>query len=138
MHVREKDYVWNPATCSCENGKYLASVMDNSVITCDEIVESYNEETRNISTNFNKKIAACQTQKFYILIAFLSITKALFITVSIYCYLITCWPNQKRLLPFHDTNNELKKLLYVLQKLKFMINQRKLILKVLCAIIPMI
>ena len=19
-HVREKDYVWNPATCNCENG----------------------------------------------------------------------------------------------------------------------
>ena len=114
MHVREKDYVWNPATCSCENGKYLASVMDNSAITCDEIIESYNEETRNISTNFNKKIAACKTQKFCILIAFLSITKALLITVSIYCYLITCWPNQKHLLPFHDTNNELRKLLYVL------------------------
>ena len=64
--------------------------MDNSAITCDEIIESYNEETRNISTNFNKKIAACQTQKFYILVAFLSITKALLITVSIYCYLITC------------------------------------------------
>ena len=64
--------------------------MDNSAITCDEIIESYNEETRNISTNFNKKIAACKTQKFCILIAFLSITKELLITVSIYCYLITC------------------------------------------------
>ena len=21
-HVCEKDYVWNPATCNCENGKY--------------------------------------------------------------------------------------------------------------------
>ena len=25
-HVCEKDYVWNPATCSCKNGKYLASI----------------------------------------------------------------------------------------------------------------
>ena len=24
----EKGYIWNPATCSCQNGKYLASVMD--------------------------------------------------------------------------------------------------------------
>ena len=64
--------------------------MDNSAIKCDEIIESYNEETRNISTNFSKKIAACKTQKFCILIAFLSITKELLITVSIYCYLITC------------------------------------------------
>ena len=55
MNVCEKDYVWNPATCSCNNGKYLASVMDDSVIMCDEVIESYNEET-----NFNEKKAACK------------------------------------------------------------------------------
>ena len=26
-------------TCSCENGKYLANIMGDSVITCDEIVD---------------------------------------------------------------------------------------------------
>ena len=26
-HVVEKDYVWNSATCSCENEKYLSSIM---------------------------------------------------------------------------------------------------------------
>ena len=31
IYVRKK-YVWNPATCNCENGKYLASVMDDSTI----------------------------------------------------------------------------------------------------------
>ena len=54
-HVWEKDYVWNPATCNCENGKYLASIMDDSVITCNEIIESYYEETKTILTNFNEK-----------------------------------------------------------------------------------
>ena len=44
-HVCEKDYVWNPATCSCENGKYLARIIDNSAITYDEVIESYDEET---------------------------------------------------------------------------------------------
>ena len=39
--------IWNPATCSCENEKYLASIMDNSAITCDEIIESYDEEKKN-------------------------------------------------------------------------------------------
>ena len=34
----EKDYIWNPATCSCENGKYLASIIDDLVIMCDEII----------------------------------------------------------------------------------------------------
>ena len=36
-HVGEKDYIWNPATCSCQNGKYLASTVDDSAITSDEI-----------------------------------------------------------------------------------------------------
>ena len=25
-HVSEKNYVWNAAICSCENGKYLAAL----------------------------------------------------------------------------------------------------------------
>ena len=29
-HVCEKNYVWNPSICNCENGKYLASVINNS------------------------------------------------------------------------------------------------------------
>ena len=32
-HVCGKDYIWNPATGSWKNGKYLASIMDNSMIT---------------------------------------------------------------------------------------------------------
>ena len=34
------------------------------------------------------------------------------ISVSIYCYLIKYQANQKHLLPFHDTNNELNQVLY--------------------------
>ena len=55
-HACEKDYIWNPATCSCENGKYLAIIMDDSVITCDEIIE---EETKTVTTVFNEKNAIC-------------------------------------------------------------------------------
>ena len=29
---------WNPATCNRENGKYLASIMDDSAIICDEVI----------------------------------------------------------------------------------------------------
>ena len=32
-NICKKDYIWNPATCSCENGKYLANIADDSVIT---------------------------------------------------------------------------------------------------------
>ena len=28
-HICEKDYVWNPATYNCENGKYLSSIIDD-------------------------------------------------------------------------------------------------------------
>ena len=51
MHLKE-DYIWNPATCSSKNGKNVASIMDDSANTCDEIVE----KTKTISTNFNKNI----------------------------------------------------------------------------------
>ena len=36
MYVK-KDYACNPATCNCDNGKYLRSNIDDSAITCDEI-----------------------------------------------------------------------------------------------------
>ena len=74
----EKDYIWNLATCNCENSKYLASIIDDSVIKCDEIIDTVIKTvsativpTKSTSTNF------------YILLAFLSL-----IAVSIYCCLI--------------------------------------------------
>ena len=76
--------------------------MDDSTIICDEVIKSYNEEI-----NFNEKKAICKTQNFYILLAFLLITIALLIAVSIYCYLIKYWT--KHLLPFQNTNNKLNK-----------------------------
>ena len=41
-----KKTVWNPATRSCKNGKYVGSIIDDSVIKCDEIIE----ETKAIPT----------------------------------------------------------------------------------------
>ena len=40
--------------------------MDDSAITFNEIIESYNQETRTISTNFNEKKAVCKMQNLYI------------------------------------------------------------------------
>ena len=37
-HISEKDYVWNPATCMYKNRKYLASIMDDLAIICDEVI----------------------------------------------------------------------------------------------------
>ena len=74
VHVCEKDNIWNPSKCVCENGKYLASIIDDSTIIWNEVIKSNEEEIRTISTNFNEKKVTCKTQNFY----------ALLITVSIY------------------------------------------------------
>ena len=94
-----KDHIWNPAACSCKNGKELASITENSVITCDEIIdveaEQYDKETKATLTNFNEKNIIFETKSFSILVTFLLITKALLITVSFYFCLITNKGKQK-------------------------------------------
>ena len=34
----------------------MASIMNDSVIMCDEVTQSYYEETKTVSANFNEKI----------------------------------------------------------------------------------
>ena len=111
MYVNVLYYVLflESTSCSCENGKYLAYihlyVMHYSANTCDKIIE---EETKTISANFNEKKTTRKTKNFYILLTLLFITIALLIAVSPYCYLIKYRAKQKHLLPFYDTNKELK------------------------------
>ena len=85
-NVCEKDCIRNSATFSCENGKYLASTMDDSAITCDQIIESYDDETKTISTNFNvkKQPVKCKISIFYLHFY----TIALLIAVIINCFLM--------------------------------------------------
>ena len=83
MSCVQKQYVWNPATRSCENGKYLANIIDDSEITFDKIIE----ETKLIAKIFNEKQVTYKT-KNYVLLTFLLITIVLLIAVSIYYYLI--------------------------------------------------
>ena len=37
-HSWKKDYSWNPSSCICENSKYLKSIANTSLLTCDEII----------------------------------------------------------------------------------------------------
>ena len=39
-HMCKKDYIWNPYTWRCKNSKYLRSIIDDSVITCDDIIDA--------------------------------------------------------------------------------------------------
>ena len=73
--------------------------MNNSVITCDEIIDveakSDGEETQTLLTKFNEKKVVWKTQNLYIFLPFLLVAIALLTVVSIYCYLIKFWAKQK-------------------------------------------
>ena len=64
-HVTEKNNVWNPATCYCENGKYLPLWMIHQL--CHEIIESFNKDVKKLNNkaktilaNFNENKATCK------------------------------------------------------------------------------
>ena len=82
------------------------------MITCNEIIKSYEEEIKTISKNFNEKKATWKKQNFYIFLVFLLITTELLIACSIYCYLVKYRAKRKHVLPFYDTNNQLRQVLY--------------------------
>ena len=69
-HISEKDNVWNIATYNYENGKYLASIMDDPVITRDKAIEPYSKIIKTFPTSFNEKNITCKAHNFYILLAF--------------------------------------------------------------------
>ena len=83
-NICDKDYIWNPAKCSCKNGKYLASIMDDSAMTCDEIIDadaeaksnkntkSNDEETKTIPTNFNEENITGKMQVLYFTCIFIN------------------------------------------------------------------
>ena len=83
--------------------------MDDSAITWWSYGVICNE-TKTIPSN--KKKVICKTQNFYIILAFLLITIALLVAVSIYCYLINYQEIQKHLLTFYITINKLRKVSY--------------------------
>ena len=68
----KKDYIWNPATSSCENGKYVRSIIDDSVITGDEIIKETKTDPAK-STSTKTFLTKCASTNFYILLAYLLI-----------------------------------------------------------------
>ena len=81
----QQDYIWNPS--AYENGKYFKSLIDDSVITYDEIIDAvWSEPAKTMSINFNSYKITCKMDNFYILLPVLLITTLLMIIVSIYYY----------------------------------------------------
>ena len=88
----EKSYICNPATYNCEHGKYLASIIDDSVIMCDENIDT--TETVLTTTLPSKSTSTY----FYSLLVIILIAITLLIAVSTNCCLIKYWEKQKHLL----------------------------------------
>ena len=127
----KKDYSWNPSTCICENSKYLKSMADTSVITCDEIISVMKivstKMTNTIGTNVTKN---CRSQKvrhkFYCYIlhtVLLGIILLLIITIICYHY---------------AKHRSKQKSIDVLTIYKWRImNFKKFVLKIVCVITSM-
>ena len=64
----KKSCMWKRLYLECctrsANWKYLASIMGDSAVMCDEIIDAEtkvnNEETKTIPTNFNEKNITCK------------------------------------------------------------------------------
>ena len=80
----------------------MENIQQYSVVTCDEIIDAEaklnDKETKTIPKNI-----ICETKSFYTLFAFLLITIALLVAVSIYYYLFKHKAKEKHLLPFYVT-----------------------------------
>lgn len=59
-HVSRKDYIWNLSAYTSENIKYLESIIDDAVVTCDEIIEV----TKSIPTNLKEKMVTREIENF--------------------------------------------------------------------------
>ena len=51
-----KDYSWHSTTCSCESGEYLAITIVDSVITCDEIIDTEDSVLTNVSCTVQRML----------------------------------------------------------------------------------
>ena len=85
----KKDYSWNPSPYHCENGKYLKSIVDDSVIACDEIIFVMDIATTNmantIATNATKKVRF-KVDCYILHTVILEIILLLIITIICYHY----------------------------------------------------
>ena len=84
VSIRNKCLKKNPPTCCCKNRKSLASIMDDSAIICDEVIDadadtqaklqdeakSNGEETKIVRANFNEKNITYKTQIFLFFLGF--------------------------------------------------------------------
>ena len=89
-HVCKKGYTWNPAVCSLKNCEYVASSIEDSVITFGEIVNVAKSVSTNVPTNLISTVSHFHIRKVrfkidgYILYTILLVIILLFIIAIIF------------------------------------------------------
>ena len=58
-------YSWNHRTFICENGQYLKGVADTSVIVCDEIINSTDSASRNVTKAISTNVMSTLSTNFH-------------------------------------------------------------------------
>lgn len=53
---------WNPSTCAFENDEYLASIISDWVVTCDEFIDRITKSYEEPPTKFQQWILTRKTK----------------------------------------------------------------------------
>ena len=61
----KKYYTWNPTTFSCENGKYLGSVIGDSEIRCDETINAADSVSTNLMSTASTNVTITASINFH-------------------------------------------------------------------------
>ena len=105
----KKKYGQNPRTRICENSKFLKSIVDESVVTCNEIINATDDiptnmtnVTNTIPTNVTSTVSINSGDKkvrykmdSYILLALLLVIILLFM-IAITCYHYTKYRSKQK------------------------------------------
>ena len=58
VNEKKKDYSWDPSTCISKNSKYLKSIVDTSVIECDEIIAVLNILSTKVTNTIARNVTS--------------------------------------------------------------------------------
>ena len=54
----KKYYSWNPSTCICENIRYLKSIVDDSVIVWNEMINVADSVSANVTNTISANVTS--------------------------------------------------------------------------------
>ena len=81
----KNNYSWNPSVCIFEDSRYLKSIVDNSVIVCDEVIDVMDSASR-LSINSDDKKLTHKNNCLIHTILLIIICLLLLVDIYIRCY----------------------------------------------------